>query len=270
MTDVTDDTHTVTNPVLAAMRAGNPAFGLSVRIVRTPEIARIARASGHQFLFIDGQHGVFNSETIANLANAALAIGVAPLARVKSLGDPDTPVLLDNGVSGIVFPDINTPEEARRAVEICRFPPIGKRSVGANFPQFDGRNVPASISVPAINGSTVVCVMVETAKGLANIEAIAAVPGVDVVHIGTNDLMADLGKPGQLDDPAVDQALDRAIAACRAAGNYAGCGGIRDVVRQAAVIERGIRFLTTQTDIALIQAGAKAWIDGVAAARAKR
>lgn len=259
----------VTNPVLEAMRAGRPAFGLSVRSVRGIDIARVAKASGHQFLFIDGQHGVFNAETVCNLANAALAIGVAPLARVKSLADPDTPILLDNGVSGIIFPDINTAEEARRAVEICRFPPLGRRSVGANFPQFDARNVPASQSVPLINASTVVVVMVETARGLENIEKIAAVPGIDVVHIGTNDLMADLGKPGQLDDPAVAGALDRAIAACRAAGNYAGCGGIRDTAKQAHWIRRGIRFLSTQTDIALLHAGAKAWIEGVSSALAK-
>lgn len=256
----------LSNPVLDAMRAGKPAFGLSVRSVRGIDIARVAKASGHQFLFIDGQHGVFNAETVCNLANAALAIGVAPLARVKGLADPDTPVLLDNGVSGIIFPDINTPEEARRAVDVCRFPPIGKRSVGANFPQFDARAMPASQSVPAINGSTVVVIMVETARGLDNIEKIAAVPGVDVVHIGTNDLMADLGKPGQLDDPAVGNALDRAIAACKAAGNFAGCGGIRDTAKQAYWIKRGIRFLSTQTDIALLHAGAKAWIDGVHAA----
>ncbi len=253
----------LTNPVLEAMRAGKPAFGLSVRTVRSIDIARIARASGHQFLFIDGQHGVFNAETVCNLANAALEIGVAPLARVKSLNDPETPVLLDNGVSGIIFPDINTPEEAARAVAICRYPPIGKRSVGANFPQFDGRAVPASTAVPEINASTVVVIMVETARGLDNIEAIAKVPGVDVVHIGTNDLMADLGKAGQLDDPAVGAALDRAIAACKAAGNFAGCGGIRDTAKQAYWIKRGIRFLSTQTDIALLHAGAKAWIDGV-------
>jgi len=255
----------LTNPVLEAMRANKPAFGLSVRVVKGPEIARIARASGHHFLFIDGQHGVFNAETVCTIANAALAIGVAPLARVKRLDDPDTPVLLDNGVSGIVFPDINTPEEARRAVDVCRFPPLGKRSVGGNFPQFDGRNVPAAEAVPALNASTVVVVMVETARGLANIEAIARVPGVDVVHIGTNDLMTDLGKPGQLDDPAVAEALDRAVAATRAAGNFAGCGGIRDTAKQAHWIGRGIRFLTTQTDIALVQSGAKAWIDAVAA-----
>jgi staphyloferrin B biosynthesis citrate synthase len=193
-------------------------------------------------------------------------VGVAPLARVKSLADSDTPILLDNGVSGIIFPDINTPEEARRAVEICRFPPLGRRSVGGNFPQFDGRAVPASVSVPALNASTVVVIMVETARGLENIEKIAAVPGVDVVHIGTNDLMTDLGKPGQLDDPAVGKALDRAIAACKAAGNYAGCGGIRDTAKQAYWIKRGIRFLSTQTDIALLHTGAKAWVDGVNAA----
>lgn len=259
-------TPTLTNPVLEAMRAGRPAFGLSVRSVKSIDIVRVARASGHQFLFIDGQHGVFNAETICNLANAAVEIGVAPLARVKSLADPDTPILLDNGVTGIIFPDINTAEEAKRAVEICRFPPIGRRSVGANFPQFDARAMPASQSVPAINASTVVVVMVETARGLESIEKIAAVPGIDVVHIGTNDLMADLGKAGQLDDPAVANALDRAIAACKAAGNFAGCGGIRDTAKQAYWIKRGIRFLSTQTDIALLHSGAKAWVDGVQAA----
>jgi 2-keto-3-deoxy-L-rhamnonate aldolase RhmA len=86
---------------------------------------------------------------------------------------------------------------------------------------------------------------------------------VDVIHIGTNDLMVDLGKPGRLDDPAVEEALDRAIAACEANGIYAGCGGIRDVGRQAAVIKRGIRFLTTQSDTGFLLAAAKAWTDGV-------
>ena len=144
---------------MMAMRLARPT--------RLIDIARIARASGHQYIFIDGQHGVFNAETICNLANAALEIGVAPLARVKSLNDPETPVLLDNGVSGIIFPDINTPEEAERAVAICRYPPIGRRSVGANFPQFDARAVPASVAVPAINASTVVVVMVETGRAAA-------------------------------------------------------------------------------------------------------
>ena len=259
----------LTNPVLEAMRAGDAAMGLSVRLSRAPEIVRIAKATGHHFLFIDGQHAIFNVETIANLASTALAVGVAPMVRVRSPIDADVPMLLDNGVTGIIFPDVNTAAEARRCVEMCKFAPIGRRSVGAVFPQFNGAAPPLAEAIPQINGSTVVAVMVETRKGLENIEEIAKVPGLDVIHIGTNDLMVDLGKPGRLDDPAVEQALDRAIAACKANGIYAGCGGIRDVSRQAAVIRRGIRFLTTQSDTGFLLAAAKAWTDGVKAGVAK-
>lgn len=253
----------LSNPAIEAMRSGKAAMGLSVRLARSPEIVRIAKATGHHFLFIDGQHAVFNAETIVNLASTALAIGVAPMVRVRSPTDADVPMLLDNGVSGIIFPDVNTAAEARRCVEMTKFAPIGRRSVGAVFPQFNGEAVPIADAIREINASTVCCVMVETAKGLENVEAIAKVPGIDVIHVGTNDLMVDLGKPGRLDDPAVDAALDRVIAVCKAHDIYAGCGGIRDVARQAAVIRRGARFLTTQSDTGFLLAAAKAWTDGV-------
>lgn len=254
---------TLVNPALERMRKGGVALGLSVRLSRSPEIVRIAKATGHDFMFIDGQHAVFNAETIINLASTALPLGVAPMYRVLSLNDPNVPGLLDNGVTGIIFPDINTPEEARRAVEMCKFAPIGRRSVGAVFPQFNGETVPLAQALPALNASTAVVIMVETARGLENIEKIAAVPGVDVVHIGTNDLMVDLGKPGKLDDPDVDRALDRCIAACKANKIFAGCGGIRDIPRQAAIARRGMQYFTTQSDTALLLSAGKAWVDGV-------
>ncbi len=251
------------NPALERMRAGGVALGLSVRLSRSPEIVRIAKATGHDFLFIDGQHAVFNVETATTMASTALPLGVAPMYRVLGLEDPNVPGLLDNGITGIIFPDINTADEARRAVERCKFAPVGRRSVGAVFPQYDCETPPLAEALPALNASTAVVVMVETARGLDNIEAIAAVPGVDVIHIGTNDLMVDLGKPGRLDDPAVGKALDRCVAACKANKIFAGCGGIRDIGRQAAIARRGIQYFTTQSDTGFLLAAGKAWVDGV-------
>jgi 2-keto-3-deoxy-L-rhamnonate aldolase RhmA len=253
----------LTNPALEKMRRGEAALGLSVRIARSGDIARIARASGHDFLFIDTQHAIFNLETIAHIANTALAIGIAPMVRVRGLDDPDVPLLLDSGVTGIIFPDIATAAQARRAVERCKFPPIGKRSVGANFPQFDGRGVPLKEAVPALNGSTVAAVMIETVEGLENAEEIAKVDGLDVIHVGTNDLLVDMGKPGRFDDPAIEAALDRVIKVASAHGKFPGCGGIRDVDRQRDIIRRGARFLTTQSDVGFLHAAARQWIDGV-------
>src|SRR5678815_3679708 len=96
------------NPVIERMRAGDVSLGMIVRLARSGDIARIAKTTGHDFIFIDGQHAGYNIETIGHMAQAALGIGIAPLVRVRSCDDPATQVLLDIGVMGIVFPDIST------------------------------------------------------------------------------------------------------------------------------------------------------------------
>lgn len=253
------------NPLRAKMRGGEPVFGLSVRLSRSPDVARVARATGHDFLFIDAQHSVFNPESVATLCGAAASLGVVPLVRVRSVEDPDVALLLDNGAGGLVFPDVNDAAEARRAVDRALFPPKGRRSVAGGYPQFDFRGVPIARASAALNAATLIVCMVETAEGLRNLEEIAEVPGVDVVHIGANDLLTSLGKAGQFDDPIVVEAMDRAIRATGRHGTHAGCGGNRDVARQAAAIRRGVRFVTTQTDTAFLATAAGAWTAGLRA-----
>lgn len=251
------------NPVKQRLEAGDVALGMPVRLARSADIVRIARATGHDFIFIDVQHAIFNLETIANLCNVALALDVAPLVRVRSVDDPDVSVLLDNGATGIVFPDVNTAADARKAVDLCKFPPLGKRSVGASFPQYDCQSVPLTRCVPDINAQTLVVCMIETAQGLANAEAIAKVEGVDVLHVGSNDLLANMGKAGHFDDPEIVAAQDHVIKVARAHGKFAGCGGNRDVERQVQAIRRGATFVTTQSDTALLLGAANAWTSGV-------
>jgi 2-keto-3-deoxy-L-rhamnonate aldolase RhmA len=248
---------------MARMRAGEAALGMNIRLGHSGDIARVARATGHDFIFIDCQHSVFNPETIVNIASTALAIGIAPLVRVRSVDDPDVSLLLDNGATGIIFPDVNTPEEAKRAVAAAKFAPVGKRSVCGGYPHFDYRAVPLAQSVPALNDAALVVCMIETLEGLANVEKIAAVDGVDVIHIGSNDLLVNMGKAGKFDDPDIIAAQDRTIAAAQACGKFAGCGGNRDVERQVAAIRRGARFVTTQTDIGFLAAAASQWTSGV-------
>lgn len=253
----------LTNPVLERMRKGDVAMGLSVRLVRSGEIARLAAASGHDFLFIDGQHGIFNIETVSHIAQVALEVGVAPMMRVLGTDDLMTPQLLDNGITGIIFPDVNTVEQARKAVALCKFPPIGRRSVGGGYPQFNFRPTPVGEAVRQLNASTAVICMIETPEALANVEEIAKVPGIDVLHVGCNDYLVNMGLPGKFDGPEIAAALDRVIAACHANGKFAGLGGIRDVATQAAWVKRGIGFMTTQADAGFISTAATAWTAGV-------
>ena len=251
------------NPVMQRLVAGDVALGMPVRLGRSADIVRIARATGHDFIFIDVQHAIFNLETIANLCNVSLALGVAPLVRVRNVDDADVSMLLDNGATGIVFPDVNTAADAKKAVDACKFAPIGKRSVGASFPQYDCRAVPLTQCVPELNAQTLVVCMIETLEGLANVEAIAKVEGVDVLHVGSNDLLANMGKPGKFDDHEIVAAQDHVIKVARANGKYAGCGGNRDVERQVQAIKRGATFVTTQSDIALLMSAANQWTTGV-------
>jgi staphyloferrin B biosynthesis citrate synthase len=244
------------NPVIERMASGDVALGMIVRLARSGDIARIARSTGHDFIFVDMQHALFSLETVGHIAQAALGCGVAPLVRVGSCRHPDTSLILDNGATGIVFPDVNSAADARRAVDACKFAPIGKRSVSGGYPVFDLKPVPVAESIAALNAGTLVVCMIETVEGLANVEEIAAVDGVDVLHVGCNDLLAAMGKPGAFGDPMIVAAIERVIAACKAKGKYAGLGGERDLARQNAFIKKGVRFVTTQTDIGFLMMAA--------------
>lgn len=249
-------TASVSNPVKELLKAGKVALGMNVRLARSGDIARIAKTSGHDFIFIDIQHSLFSVETVGHIAQAALGCGITPLVRVRSCDDPDTSLFLDNGVTGIVFPDISTAAEAKRAVDRARFPPLGKRSVSGGYTVFDYRTVPMREAVAALDAGTLIVCMIETKEGLDNIEQIAAVDGIDVIHVGSNDLLAALGMPGAFGSPEHVAALDRVITVTKAHGKIPGVGGDRNLARQAEFIRKGARFITTNSEIAFILAEA--------------
>ena len=244
------------NPVKARMRSGDVSLGMIVRLARSGDVVRIARSTGHDFVFIDAQHSLFSLETIGHMAQVGLGCGTAVLVRARSCDDPDISLMLDNGVTGIIFPDIDSAAEAQRAVDACKFAPIGKRSVGGGYPDFDYRPLPLAHATRALNDSTLVVCMIETRAGLENVEEIAAVAGVDVLHVGCNDLLAAMGKPGAFGDPEVVAAVERVIAVANAHGKFTGLGGERDLERQLGFIQKGVRFVTTQTDIGFLIAEA--------------
>ena len=243
---------TLPNPALDRMRGGDVALGMVVRLGRSGDIARIAKSTGHDCIFLDLQHALYDRETLGHVAQVALGCGVTALARVQSPNDPIMPLLLDAGFTGIVVPDVNTADDAKRAVDACKFKPVGRRSVSGAYPMFDFRTQPLADTLRALNDGTLLVCMIETQEGVKNMEAIAAVKGVDVVHLGCNDLLVDMGSPGAFGSPEIVEIIQRAIAVCKAHGKFSGLGGDRDPVRQARFIQEGIRFITTQTDIAFL------------------
>jgi 2-keto-3-deoxy-L-rhamnonate aldolase RhmA len=128
--------------------------------------------------------------------------------------------------------------------------------VVGGYALFDYRAMPVSEAVSLLQDSTLVACMIETPAGVDNIDAIAAVEGVDVIHIGINDLLTAMGKPGQFGDAEAAAAIEKVIATTLRHGKIAGVGGDRHLPRQMDYIRRGARFITTNSEIAFIMAEA--------------
>jgi len=242
----------LTNPVAERLKKGELALNLMIRHARTVDIALAAKACGFDGLFFDLQHGVIPEHEVSQMAVAAMNVGVAPLVRVPEKDYAAALRLLDNGALGIILPEVTTAEDARNSVAACKYPPVGNRGAFGGWAHFGYRPVAAPEARKAINDATLLILMIESKTALDNIEAIAAVPGVDVIHIGTNDLSTDLGHPGELTHPEVLAAVERVVKACRANGKHTGVGGLyggADAARAlAAVVKLGARFITSASE----------------------
>jgi len=247
-----------TNPAKERLKKGEVALGCGVRLARTVEIARVMAISGYDWLFIDMEHGSIDLDIACQMAVAALDAGIAPIARVPSGEFSIATRLLDGGAAGIVIPHVDTADEAREIVDRLKYPPQGHRSVAGAMAQLGYRPTPLADATRIVNAETLIVVMIETPRAVENAEAIAAVPGVDVLLIGTNDLSMELGIPGSLGDPKVVACYERVIAACKRHGKHAGLGGVytEDLMRQ--YIGMGTRFALGCNDFSLVMQGAEA------------
>jgi len=253
--------------LLQRLAARQPVTALGVRSARTPEIARIAAASGHQVLWVDLEHSAMPLEAAAQICHCALDLGLLPLVRVTEREYGAIGRLLDCGAMGLIFPRIETAAQAAELVAACRFPPLGQRSAIALLPQFGLQRLKPAQLYAAANAQVLVKVLIESPLGLRNLAEIAAVPGVDLLAIGANDLSAELGAPGDYRHPAFLAALDGALATAQAAGKPLVIGGVGDAALLAEYLQRGAApFLMTGTDTDLLLGAAQARVQQALAA----
>lgn len=247
---------TVPNHTLRQLRAGKLAIGLGVNQARTVGIATMAKTAGFDWLFIDGEHSSMDGDDAAQLSTAALGAGVTPIVRVAGFEHWHASRMLDNGAQGIVFPHVDTKEEAQKVANACRYPPVGKRSMGGALAQLGFASIPVGEAARLVNEETIVVVMIESPQGVANADEIAATKGVDALLIGTNDLCFEMGIPGQFNDPKVKDAYTKVIAACRKHGKFPGMGGMYTPELLERHIGMGVQLILSGSDFSLLmQAG---------------
>jgi len=251
------ESQTWRNPVRACLQAGKPAFGVTITTASV-EAAAHAATLGFHFLWIEMEHSPITLETLRLMVLATRGLPAAVFARVPVVELWTAKRVLDQGVSGVIFPFAGTAERAACAAAACRYPPAGKRGSGASaalrtWPE------PGNYYDSADREVVTVCV-IEEASAVDQIDAIASTPGVDVLFIGTSDLSFSLGLRGRQNEPAHEAAIARIVDAARRHGKFLGRpAGTSEQVRR--YLDQGFLLFQLPTEIALMELGARQLLD---------
>jgi 2-keto-3-deoxy-L-rhamnonate aldolase RhmA len=238
--------------VLERLARGEPLLSLGIRNARTAEIVRIASTAGFGIVWIDLEHSSISIDCAVQISATAADLGMEAWVRVPEREYGLIGRLLDGGVTGIVAPRVETAAEAQQIVNAARFPPRGYRSQVALLPQMGYRKLPAAEMMVAADRATTIHILLESAKGIENAGAIAAIDGVDILHVGMNDLSVDLGHVGNLRHPDMLLACKRVIAAAHGHGKLAVAGGSSDPELCLELLNAGaapIIFAAIDTDV---------------------
>ena len=244
-----------TNRTKAKLLDGRPAFGL-IHSLAHPHLAEMIGLAGFDFVVIDGEHGLGNLSAHLACLQALAATPATSILRVASRDLTPIKRALDLGIEGILVPDVRDAASARAIADACFYPPRGSRGFSAGTVRASDYGLAVERYVGSAGAEMLVCLMIESAEGVANVHEIAATDGVDVIQIGPFDLSYDLGIPGQFGHRKFKQALAKIESGVKKAGKLLGGVPLPGLALDAA-LERGYRMITLGADIPLIAGALK-------------
>lgn len=232
------------------MAAGEQTLGTFGEL-GSPVAMELMAYNGMDYVIIDSEHGPYDVETTADLIRAAKLAGTTPFVRTKDGQRNSILKMLDVGAMGLIIPNIQTVEEVKDVIEYGKYFPVGNRGVapasGSHFwtQDYAKQGLPHLFEVA--NREQLIIPQCETVGALENIEEIVALDGVDGIFVGPFDLSTALGKPGQLDDPEVKEAIQRVADVCKEAGKFSLIYGT-NVDNAKARYEQGYQSVTLTMD----------------------
>jgi 4-hydroxy-2-oxoheptanedioate aldolase len=235
---------------MTSSRIASPSIG-AWSMLGTPAAASVMARIGADWLVLDAQHGLYDDRSIVESLALLTAAGLADSVHVRVPHNSASWIgrALDAGAGGVIIPMVQDAAQAKSAADACRYAPTGTRSWGPMAAYWGG-----AVPTPAESDARVRCaVMVETPEAIAQVEDIAAVPGVDMVFVGPFDLAIALGTTvdALLADTSPESPLDRVVAACEAAGIVPGSfAGSLPVA--SALVGRGFRAVAVAVDTAIL------------------
>ena len=245
------------NEMKARLQAGKPALGCSI-MIPSPQMVEMAAHAGFDWVLIDMEHGTIGLETAELMCMAAEARGITPIVRPRNNASAEITSVMDRGAAGVQVPHINTADDARRALAAVKFGPGDNRGLAAGTrPDSYGLAKAMPDFVREANAQSLVCIQLEHAKAIENVDALLAVGDIDVYFIGPSDLSQSMGHPGNPKAPPVKDAIDKTLARIVAAGKTPGMPATADNLDQ--VIASGCRYIYTHLP-KLFGAGANAFL----------
>ena len=235
----------------------------------TPGIGYILKNAGCDYVLLDTEHSGFHHETIKSALRYFEAAGLPAIVRVPSKSYHHVARALDMGAEGLMVPMVNNAEEARGILDCMKYTPHGLRGVALGIAHDVYRSGAVLEKLAAANERSTFFAQIETAAGVENADAIAALDGVDCLWVGHFDLSCSLGIPGQFDDPKFRDAIAKTLAACRKHGKAAG-RLVPDAASGIDLHKEGFDFICYSGDVWVLQAAVKAGLDEIRAGCASR
>ncbi|WP_025897534.1 HpcH/HpaI aldolase family protein [Sneathiella glossodoripedis] len=220
------------------------------------DMAEVIGGCNFDAIMIDQEHGPgVPGEAVAQHRAIRFAGDSSTLIRIPWNDPVMVKKALDAGMEGIMFPCVNTAEEARKAVDACYFPPRGSRGAGLSATHATRYGRMNEEYLQKFEDNLLIICQIETAQAVENIEEIAAVDGVDMLFIGPYDLSGSIGKLGQFEDPEVKALYDRAVQKIKASGKWLGTisSGVEQSKRYFA---QGHDFLLCASETSLVSTAA--------------
>lgn len=242
------------NRTLAKLSQGTPVFGCFLRY-QDAGLAELLALQGLDFIVFDGEHGALTPPACEQLVRAVQLHDVTPLVRVEENRAASILRYLDAGALGCHVPGVESREDALRAVRAVKFRPQGDRGLSASRASGYGARDGYPAYIAEANRETQVVVHIESAAGVAAVEEIAAVQGIDVLLFGSLDLSHDLGCPGEFEHPSVLASAERVRSAAASAGKSLGVV-VKDAHGAQEWIERGARYVLATFE-SFVQASVK-------------
>ena len=243
------------NPVRRALLDRCVTLGTWIQMP-CPVSAEILSNAGFDWIAADMEHTDIDVREFTDLARGMHGRGAVPFARVRTNDLLAIRQVLDMGAQGVLVPLVNSPDEARRAVEAAKYPPLGVR--GFCFSRMNNWGVDFDTYIRCANDDVAVVVMIESREAVEAIDDILTVPGVDGIFIGPYDMSGSYGIPGKTTDPVIRKACRSVAEACARAGKSAGQHVVipsRDGIARA--LDEGFTFLAVGVDTVFLSQGSR-------------